>query len=369
LERCNGIIEGNLIANNTAYDGGGINNCSGTIINNTIYGNRAISDESSPAFFPRGGGILDCTGTIRNNIVWGNTAGGEPSQIVDSSMPEYCCIEGWKEGGVGNLFTDPRFVDPVGGDFRLQPYSYLIDSGGEVSGLPTDLDGNPRPVDSTEEPRGDGSGFDIGAYEFQGTVPIGVPPNQPTNISPLDGAVDVSIGPHLESSAFADSDGVDLHTASQWQMDDQSDFSSPDYDSGTDIDHLTKVRAFGGSLVPETEYFWRVRYMDSRYRWSDWSEPTSLTLEEFNATFVPNDYPTVQSAVDAATEGDTIVVRGGRYLEKILFPGINLHLRSVDPTDWEVVEGTVLDGNDLRLVMTFEGSEDPSFVLEGFTLT
>ncbi len=92
-------MRNNIIYNNEAdTQGGGLWECDGNIENNTIYGNTAPSDE--------GGGLKDCAGTIRNNIIWGNTGG----QIVDSSDPTYCSIEGDPEGE-GNTDQYPKF-DP-----------------------------------------------------------------------------------------------------------------------------------------------------------------------------------------------------------------------------------------------------------------
>ncbi len=369
-----GIIEGNVIAFGVAIAGPGIYNCSGFIANNTIFGNVATNAITSPRVRPIGGGITSCTGTIRNNILWGNTVDGEPVQIVDSSTPEYCCIQGWTGGGIGNIFTDPLFVDPFAHDFRLQSNSFCIDSGGTVTGSSVDLDGTLRGMSSTQETRGDGSNVDIGAYEFIGNVPPNSPPERPLHLSPVDGSVGVSIGPALESGGYTDPNLGDLHSASQWQVDDDGGFESPELDSDLVITHLTKFRAFGGTLAPSTEYYWRVRHMDNRYTWGDWSEPTRMTLEAFDALFVPLDYPTIQAAADGASEGDLVVVRGGLYQENVVFPGTNFHLRSVDPSDPEVVEGTIIHGVPVEgatyySVLTFNGTETPDFVLEGLTIT
>ena len=48
--------------------------------------------------------------------------------------------------------------------------------------------------------------------------------------------------------------------------------------------------------------------------------------------YVPADYPTIQSAINASTDGDEIVVSPGTYVENIHFDGKNIILRSTDPT-------------------------------------
>lgn len=76
----------------------------------------------------------------------------------------------------------------------------------------------------------------------------------------------------------------------------------------------------------------------------------------------------IQSAVDAANEGDEIIVTPGIYYENILFSGKNLIVRSTDPTSPTVVATTIIDGNATATVVTFSGSEDASFIFEGFTI-
>jgi fibronectin-binding autotransporter adhesin len=55
---------------------------------------------------------------------------------------------------------DPKFVDPLNGNYHLRLGSAAIDRGVDA-GVYTDLDSDPRPV---------GLGFDIGAYEYQSQV-------------------------------------------------------------------------------------------------------------------------------------------------------------------------------------------------------
>lgn len=84
---------------------------------------------------------------------------------------------------------------------------------------------------------------------------------------------------------------------------------------------------------------------------------------------IPGDYPTIQEAIDAAEDGDTIVVEPGTYQENIDFKGKNITLRSTDPEDPAVVEETVIDGGDDGSVVTFQSGEGEGAVLSGFTIT
>jgi len=100
-------------------------------------------------------------------------------------------------------------------------------------------------------------------------------PNQPSNVSPATHAINVSVTPTLQSSAFADLDRG-THTASQWQITSVAgDYSSPVFDSGTDASNLTSVTV--PALSYSTTYCWRVRYRGSHEDWSSWSVETSFT--------------------------------------------------------------------------------------------
>lgn len=107
--------------------------------------------------------------------------------------------------------------------------------------------------------------------------------------------------------------------------------------------------------------------------------PLTLTMDSdktITATFsrlprplsVPEDYPTIQAAIDAAPDGDTIVVLPGTYAENMYFLGKNVTLRSTDPTDPTVVAATIIDGNQAGSVVTFTGTENETCVLSGFTI-
>ena len=84
---------------------------------------------------------------------------------------------------------------------------------------------------------------------------------------------------------------------------------------------------------------------------------------------VPGDYPTILAAIDAAIDGDEIIVSPGTYYENIDFGGKNIVLRSTDPTSPSVVASTIIDANHDGCVVWFFGSEDETCVLSGFTIT
>ena len=126
-------------------------------------------------------------------------------------------------------------------------------------------------------------------------------PNQPGNVSPLNGAINISLGPVLESSAFDDPDIGDTHSASQWQVTTTSgDYSSLVFDSGTNTTNLVQITIPSGTLNYGTAYYWRVRHQDNHGAWSSYSLETSFTTMATVDTTPPTT-PVVTDDGDSAT--------------------------------------------------------------------
>ena len=79
---------------------------------------------------------------------------------------------------------------------------------------------------------------------------------------------------------------------------------------------------------------------------------------------VPDDYATIQAAINAAAYHDTVLVKSGTYVETINFSGKAITLRSESGP-----EVTTIDGNRAGSVVLFENAEGIDSVLEGFTIT
>lgn len=93
-------------------------------------------------------------------------------------------------------------------------------------------------------------------------------------------------------------------------------------------------------------------------------------VEVIDATFtVPDDYSTIQEAINAAEDGDVIMVRPGQYNESINFNGKNITLRSLDPEDPEIVGETIIDAGGINSVVVFREGEGEGAVISGFTIT
>ncbi len=77
-----------------------------------------------------------------------------------------------------------------------------------------------------------------------------------------------------------------------------------------------------------------------------------------NEIYVPDDYTMIQDAIDAAEDGDTILVRPGFYWEIFAFQGKAVEVRSLAGPESTIVEGSVY----------FVGEEGRDSILDGFTI-
>jgi hypothetical protein len=132
------------------------------------------------------------------------------------------------------------------------------------------------------------------------------PPPPPTNLSPANGAVDVSLYPHLEASPplqgmdedsipwerFPSTTSYFTKVESQWQISKTpDDFSAPVFDH-VEVSYVWKGDFERNAVLNrncfvdkkleyETTYYWRVRYRLLQGPWSEWSTVTSFTTREW----------------------------------------------------------------------------------------
>ncbi len=84
---------------------------------------------------------------------------------------------------------------------------------------------------------------------------------------------------------------------------------------------------------------------------------------------VPGDSTTIQSGINGAVDGDTVMVHPGTYYEhNINFLGKAITVMGTDPEDPAIVAATVVDADSLGSVFVFQSGEDLTSVLAGVTI-
>jgi hypothetical protein len=85
---------------------------------------------------------------------------------------------------------------------------------------------------------------------------------------------------------------------------------------------------------------------------------------------VPADQPTIQAGIDAAGEGDTVLVQPGTYIENVVLNGKNIIVASLFLTtqDTSYISQTLIDGNKNGPVLYIQGCDTSAFIC-GFTIT
>jgi hypothetical protein len=303
LYYCGGTIKNNLVCSNSANtDGGGFACCYGTIENNTVFGNTAKGEG--------GGAHQFCyqSYTIRNCIIWGNKS-NDGRQLASQGKPTYCCIQGWRRGGTGNISAFPHFVDPEGGDYHLRSWSPCIDAGDPAS-------------DFSKEPGPNGGVINMGAY---GNTPQAASASQDVDKDLLPDDWEMLFFEGLSHNAAEDADG------NGWS-------NLQEYLHGSDPTRFMIWYVFGGIAVSGDGRSWETAFR------------------------------TIQEGLLAASELDRVVVAPGAYGENVRFPGRNMTLTSADPLSTSVVANTVIDGRGSGPVIAFAGSEDETCILAGFTI-
>jgi C1A family cysteine protease len=188
-----------------------------------------------------------------------------------------------------------------------------------------------------------------------------VPPS-PRVISPTDGACGVSTDVVFSWTIGPDADSYDLYLGVDFDDVYNATTGSADYMGRYDVNSYNP-----GRLQEDATYYWRIDDVNaadpnSPYKGDVWSFTTSEIVY-----YVPDDYPTIQEAIDLACDGATIIVAEGTYYENIIIEGKSLAIISTDPNDPNVVAATVIDGDKKGSVVQFSDC-GPDVIFSGFTI-
>ena len=325
-----------------------------------------------------GNGIACSPGqTITNCIVWGNPAeeGALWAEGGNFSI-SYSDIQGGEEAvsavsgadvnwGPGNIDVDPLFADPAADDYHLKSQAGHWDpaANGGAGAWVTDsvtspcIDAGDPASDYGNEPSPNGGRINMGAYGNTPFASKSVPAPVVASVLPDSGPPYTLM--KVTGSWFGFAEGtVEVAgkplTILAW--------------SDTEIWCEVPPEATSGPLVVK-----RLNGVESNVVAFAVTDPTIIYVDGDNVSGIENGtttYPfsTVQRAIRAATNGDTVEVAQGTYVENINFNGKAITVRSANPDDPAVVAATILDGNQAGSTVTFNHGEGVSSVLKGFTI-
>lgn len=177
---------------------------------------------------------------------------------------------------------------------------------------------NPLVNDAMDDADNDGiSNFDEYSSGSDPTVPsAAVPENQapdtPEPYLPVYDAVNVSLQAELMMLGFSDPDTGDWHAKTRWQISTDAAFTSLALDRESS-ECLVSMVIPKFVLNKNTEYFWRVKFLDNHGAESEWSESYSfITANNYsndaNGNGIPDDQE-VDSTSDLDRDGTPDIIQ------------------------------------------------------------
>ena len=372
-----------IVRGNTAINGGGIacDNFNTTfenvmVINNIATGNgggiyiegQVKKIANCDILSNVGGGIYcayyDVTVNVFNSIIWENDTyqiSGGADWENNSARITFSTVSGsWN--GESNLNLNPQFDETAVTSHLLTEYSPCIGSGADsvqIDGIwyyapNTDISGNLRPTP-------EGSSPDMGAYEHVRSTPL--PPEEPTNLAVQEGNTNLSLS--WDASITQSTDRYYIYRSTT-----QGFVPTMGTDS---LQSVSTTFFHDTGLINDTTYYYMVSAVDALGNEGDFSSVASGTPATQLYTVKTDgsgDYRVIQTAIEATTDGDTLLVYPGTYVENINFNGHNIIVGSLFLTtqDTSYISQTVIDGDQSGSVVTFQSGEGITAKLIGFTI-
>ena len=325
-----GTVTDSLIFDNSAGDGGGVA-CGGVstaLTNCMIFANSASYKGGGIYWVGSNHTVTHCT--IANNAAYSDTEGGGGVYCATSSIPVVTNSILWDNWSLDGSQISGGTIDLTYSDVQVDTPDAVWPGEGNINTWPIFRDGLYLTTDS---PCID-AGTDAGVYsDIEGDP------------RPFGEGFDMGADESTLVCADGDGDGYDDAGCGGSDCDDTDDAVSlgadEDCHNGIDDD------------------------CDGTIDGQDDECPIAI--------HVPGDYGTIQGAIDAGTDGDTILVAPGTYVENIDYLGKSITVRSDmdgDPATEDVSpETTIIDGSGSGPVVTFSDMEGSGTVLAGFTIT
>ncbi len=87
----------------------------------------------------------------------------------------------------------------------------------------------------------------------------------------------------------------------------------------------------------------------------------AITFTGASATIIdiPDDYPTIQAGINAASNGDTVLIQPGIYYENIDCDGKSIMVTSnfIFDSDSSTIEQTIIDGGGISTTVSMQNGE------------
>ncbi|MBU0580371.1 MAG: hypothetical protein KKA19_04260 [Candidatus Margulisbacteria bacterium] len=250
-----------------------------------------------------------------------------------SMLVEYCNVQGGFSG-TANINITPSFVSSPTADLHLRFDSPCIDSGATDISVTTDIENNLRPL---------GAGYDMGAYEYTGGFYL-------IEIKPSSGATIEDLSEkcffHLKNFYFP-STNLSISVNINGQI-----YSAPSLDI-IDLGGTTSANMYATvniNLDFETTYNVTINASSpsESIQSSFWFATVKADVHNFTKGMLP--YARIQTALDAASPNDVIVIVAKSHQENLTWPNTEgLTLRGEDGTTSFTV---FLDGNQVSRCVT-----------------
>jgi len=323
-------ITKNLIYDNIVDfgDGGGIalKMSSANILNNTITENTVDPVHGSGTAIYLS---ISSTAEIKNTILWANNPQNYAEIVGDSVIVSYCDIQNGFPG-TGNLCQDPLFENPANENYNLTLQSPCINAGDPSS--PYDPDDTIADVGYNY--------FDMSDYgTITGTVFLSGGYGNIENVL-INCGVETT-NPNENGFYFFNLlPGIYDLTASL---------------TGYETAYLNNIGVFQGQITSNIDMILNFIY-------------TNVIIHIIQDG--TGDFTTIQEGIEAAIDGDTVLVYSGTYYENVdlLEKNIVLGSQFLTTQDSSYIDQTIIDGQGINHTIIVENNTNEYTQICGFTL-